>query len=207
VEVGLFRYVRASMRVGPPPPRALSTPAFVTAYTASKSFPSTRTPSIPYARAFSAIVLAAVCFATGTEMAHWLFLQKKIVEALKTPAKFIPAWKSPSLVAPSPKNVRLTTSSWRIFAAHAAPTACVICVPTGLEVVTRTRSEEHTSELQSRSDLVCRLLLEKKNNVVRHLPRILCLSLTTPPYQDITSLFFIYPSLKTNYDQSVDTCN
>src|SRR2546428_6578601 len=26
------------------------------------------------------------------------------------------------------------------------------------------RSEEHTSELQSRSDLVCRLLLDKKNN-------------------------------------------
>src|SRR5690349_23478977 len=29
------------------------------------------------------------------------------------------------------------------------------------------RSEEHTSELQSRRDLVCRLLLEKKNNTVR----------------------------------------
>src|SRR5438874_6242973 len=28
----------------------------------------------------------------------------------------------------------------------------------------RARSEEHTSELQSRRDLVCRLLLEKKNN-------------------------------------------
>src|SRR2546421_2356417 len=28
------------------------------------------------------------------------------------------------------------------------------------------RSEEHTSELQSRSDLVCRLLLEKKKNNV-----------------------------------------
>src|SRR2546421_1001541 len=27
------------------------------------------------------------------------------------------------------------------------------------------RSEEHTSELQSRSDLVCRLLLEKKKNL------------------------------------------
>src|SRR2546430_8993615 len=27
----------------------------------------------------------------------------------------------------------------------------------------RTRSEEHTSELQSQSNLVCRLLLEKKN--------------------------------------------
>src|SRR5206468_8882370 len=28
------------------------------------------------------------------------------------------------------------------------------------------RSEEHTSELQSRSDLVCRLLLEKKNKTI-----------------------------------------
>src|SRR5699024_11952157 len=28
-----------------------------------------------------------------------------------------------------------------------------------------TRSEEHTSELQSRFDLVCRLLLEKKNYI------------------------------------------
>src|SRR5258707_8677796 len=30
-----------------------------------------------------------------------------------------------------------------------------------------TRSEEHTSELQSRQYLVCRLLLEKKNNSAR----------------------------------------
>src|SRR5438132_6703583 len=29
------------------------------------------------------------------------------------------------------------------------------------------RSEEHTSELQSHSDLVCRLLLEKKKNILR----------------------------------------
>src|SRR5438034_4166372 len=29
------------------------------------------------------------------------------------------------------------------------------------------RSEEHTSELQSHSDLVCRLLLEKKNTHIR----------------------------------------
>src|SRR5260221_6634599 len=28
------------------------------------------------------------------------------------------------------------------------------------------RSEEHTSELQSHSDLVCRLLLEKKKNII-----------------------------------------
>src|SRR5260221_5559319 len=31
----------------------------------------------------------------------------------------------------------------------------------------RTRSEEHTSELQSHSDLVCRLLLEKKKIMER----------------------------------------
>src|SRR2546421_9630299 len=33
------------------------------------------------------------------------------------------------------------------------------------------RSEEHTSELQSRSDLVCRLLLEKKKNDIDFLKR------------------------------------
>src|SRR5207247_10374516 len=32
------------------------------------------------------------------------------------------------------------------------------------------RSEEHTSELQSRVDLVCRLLLEKKQQTVHHSP-------------------------------------
>src|SRR5258707_5768577 len=34
----------------------------------------------------------------------------------------------------------------------------------------RTRSEEHTSELQSRQYLVCRLLLEKKNIAYTHHP-------------------------------------
>src|SRR5688572_31523668 len=33
-----------------------------------------------------------------------------------------------------------------------------------LSTAARTRSEEHTSELQSQSNLVCRLLLEKKKN-------------------------------------------
>src|SRR5690606_41211080 len=37
-------------------------------------------------------------------------------------------------------------------------------------IVARLRSEEHTSELQSREKLVCRLLLEKKNSnrVIRY---------------------------------------
>src|SRR2546430_12937144 len=46
------------------------------------------------------------------------------------------------------------------------------------------RSEEHTSELQSQSNLVCRLLLEKKkisNTICRHaLPLALTLLLAAP---------------------------
>src|SRR2546427_4477822 len=40
-------------------------------------------------------------------------------------------------------------------------------VGAGNEREGRARSEEHTSELQSQSNLVCRLLLEKKNNKTR----------------------------------------
>src|SRR5436305_5993694 len=40
----------------------------------------------------------------------------------------------------------------------------VVGTMTGSEV---TRSEEHTSELQSRPQLVCRLLLEKKKNLAQ----------------------------------------
>src|SRR3712207_8127093 len=38
----------------------------------------------------------------------------------------------------------------------------------GAVVVGHLRSEEHTSELQSRQYLVCRLLLEKKNSRIPH---------------------------------------
>src|SRR2546430_5818988 len=38
---------------------------------------------------------------------------------------------------------------------------------TGLFIFLLSRSEEHTSELQSQSNLVCRLLLEKKKNHIR----------------------------------------
>src|SRR5438874_9614872 len=46
--------------------------------------------------------------------------------------------------------------------ASRAITPYVATRPLGMCRTTR-RSEEHTSELQSRRDLVCRLLLEKKN--------------------------------------------
>src|SRR2546421_9383176 len=37
-----------------------------------------------------------------------------------------------------------------------------------------TRSEEHTSELQSRSDIVCRLLLEKKKTQLQSQSELVC---------------------------------
>src|SRR5437588_7743134 len=49
----------------------------------------------------------------------------------------------------------------------------------GAGSVTLNRSEEHTSELQSHSDLVCRLLLEKKNKkITRHRPKQLSIRST-----------------------------
>src|SRR5438034_5985658 len=42
---------------------------------------------------------------------------------------------------------------------------------TGRTITSATRSEEHTSELQSHSDLVCRLLLEKKKQTGRRRSR------------------------------------
>src|SRR5690625_5585245 len=41
--------------------------------------------------------------------------------------------------------------------------------PEHRSVTSRPRSEEHTSELQSRGHLVCRLLLEKKKNTINNI--------------------------------------
>src|SRR3712207_7577681 len=49
-------------------------------------------------------------------------------------------------------------------------TAAVAHVPLGRHRPRQQRSEEHTSELQSRQYLVCRLLLEKKNLAVVYHP-------------------------------------
>src|SRR5256886_9398939 len=43
--------------------------------------------------------------------------------------------------------------------------------PVRAMIVYNNRSEEHTSELQSQSNLVCRLLLEKKKNSYAHTRR------------------------------------
>src|SRR2546430_8664806 len=62
----------------------------------------------------------------------------------------------------------------------------------GPAVVCPLRSEEHTSELQSQSNLVCRLLPEKKKNLpglLRYTPIQLPLLLCPP---DFDLLCFIY---------------
>src|SRR5438034_4328245 len=58
-------------------------------------------------------------------------------------------------------------------AALASATAAVQLEPWLTTTVLGVRSEEHTSELQSHSDLVCRLLLEKKkkkHNILSNIP-------------------------------------
>src|SRR2546421_11473655 len=62
-----------------------------------------------------------------------------------------PAFGIASICEPVPTGARLSS----------VPTQRANVLPTG------SRSEEHTSELQSRSDLVCRLLLEKKKKEIR----------------------------------------
>src|SRR5206468_11745431 len=55
----------------------------------------------------------------------------------------------------------------RLAAVRPVRAPCPVPVPRARAAASprqRFRSEEHTSELQSRSDLVCRLLLEKKND-------------------------------------------
>src|SRR5436190_6457453 len=54
----------------------------------------------------------------------------------------------------------LATAANTRFATMDARSRC--CNPSRMKPNSSPRSEEHTSELQSHSDLVCRLLLEKK---------------------------------------------
>src|SRR5256885_10316521 len=57
--------------------------------------------------------------------------------------------------------------SIRLVGIHQVLLGSQLCVP-GTPSVCKRRSEEHTSELQSPCNLVCRLLLEKKKKYARH---------------------------------------
>src|SRR5260221_7083682 len=71
------------------------------------------------------------------------------------------------LPMPLPCSPPLQTSSARSFSRRSSPLSPKLChaLPLKLHNNSLSRSEEHTSELQSHSDLVCRLLLEKKKNI------------------------------------------
>src|SRR2546422_7752215 len=67
----------------------------------------------------------------------------------------------------SPAAERMT--SYSVFSSAAAPPAAAAPAAPGTAATAtgaKERSEEHTSELQSRLHLVCRLLLEKKKQKV-----------------------------------------
>ena len=76
-----------------------------------------------------------------------------------------PAYSHSATTSLSVINPTLTTSVTDGFTATNTPNARVI-YSNGVDINSQIiRSEEHTSELQSRLHLVCRLLLEKKKRV------------------------------------------
>src|SRR5438132_2962520 len=106
------------------------------------------------------------------EAQGWLLVvfQDRFDERAEPPTSAPPAPESP-LVRQLEDELRtarddLRSSSEDFESANEELKASNEKVLTGAPQVVR--SEEHTSELQSHSDLVCRLLLEKKNNMSYH---------------------------------------
>src|SRR5438132_10771203 len=75
------------------------------------------------------------------------------------------------MIRPPPRSTLFPYTT--LFRSRSARRARLSALPLSADRVRRrdrarpraARSEEHTSELQSHSDLVCRLLLEKKKNI------------------------------------------
>src|SRR3989440_833513 len=77
---------------------------------------------------------------------------------------FREAWPQISQAFASPTDAA-SDVEWIVGVAALEAGARILDAPCGFgRHSIELRSEEHTSELQSRSDLVCRLLLEKKKN-------------------------------------------
>src|SRR5262245_64712528 len=78
----------------------------------------------------------------------------------------LPIWSGSSPAIDSSRSVRVTRPQKRPFASttSASSIGCFLnsAIASSTLASSRTRSEEHTSELQSLRQLVCRLLLDKK---------------------------------------------
>src|SRR3712207_8479121 len=74
----------------------------------------------------------------------------------------LPIWSRPAAARPRPPT---TARGWSPTPSGTAA-GCWSSTRCGTPTSTWPRSEEHTSELQSRQYLVCRLLLEKKNTTL-----------------------------------------
>src|SRR5690606_41027009 len=75
--------------------------------------------------------------------------------------------RQPSIVARRPNlsatpPMRIEPSAMPTSSADRTKPSVLRVIPHSLRISGDARSEEHTSELQSRENLVCRLLLEKK---------------------------------------------
>src|SRR3712207_6872758 len=81
---------------------------------------------------------------------------------------FRSGWSAAARRTGRPWSARWTASSRRGDGPDGAPLRAFLARPEILgRRQLRHRSEEHTSELQSRQYLVCRLLLEKKKNNIK----------------------------------------
>src|SRR5690242_21539595 len=77
-----------------------------------------------------------------------------------------------------PSGERRSISSVAIFMPRPRISSSARCIYKVFQRTTALRSEEHTSELQSHVNLVCRLLLEKKNYLYERTTFILNAELT-----------------------------
>src|SRR5690625_6171599 len=89
--------------------------------------------------------------------------QVRMMNASNTPCEATITNGSRRLLSSKPKPIDLRMKPWSSCMKRSSNSAARRAEP---QNELNPRSEEHTSELQSRGHLVCRLLLEKKNTLL-----------------------------------------
>src|SRR2546427_9307284 len=100
--------------------------------------------------------------------APWVPVSTKNVQPNRLVLIVRPLWtNSVNSITCPPRNTRPSRAveNSQIFPHFMSPRCTAASASTIMRLdISKSRSEEHTSELQSQSNLVCRLLLEKKKN-------------------------------------------